>query len=177
MPALSVEQLEPHRALIRRVCFRMLGNDQDADDATQDTFARAIPRLDQYRGDAPPSSWLCRIAQTVCLNRLKKEAHNRGMPSLDDPDRPEPVSPGADPLEQTERSVYLEQLLCAVYAEARSRVPPWDAMDYLIFESFFRGERKSWPQVGAILAMNSETAKYRYYNHIMPALKAVGKGF
>jgi len=177
MPGLSVEQLESHRSVIHRVCFRMLGSEQEAEDATQDTFARAIPRLKQYRGEASPATWLCCIAQTVCLSRLKKDRPRRLETSLDDPDQPEPADPAADPQTETERDVYLRQLLCGIRSEARSRVPPWDQVDYLVFEAYFLGERKSWPEVGLVLAMNPETAKYHYYNHVLPALRAVGQRF
>ncbi|HEY3268253.1 MAG TPA: sigma-70 family RNA polymerase sigma factor [Armatimonadota bacterium] len=177
MPLLTDEQLEPFWPVIRRVCVRMLGNEQDAEDATQDTFARAITRLCQYRGDASPATWLCRIAQSVCLNRLKKDARNRAADSLDDPDRPDIPDAAPGPQAETERIVYLRQLLCAVYAEAEAHAPPWDRYDYLVFEAQFGGDKRSWPEVGAVLGMNPETAKYHYYNHVVPVLQRVGERF
>lgn len=176
MPLLCGEELEPHRSVIRRVCFRILGDEQEAEDATQDTFARALPRLDQYRGDASPATWLCRIAQSVCLGRLKKKSC-RNETSLDDPDEPEPVDPAPDPQIETEHAIYLRQLLCAVYAEASSRIPPWDTYDYLVFKAYIRIEGSTWAKVGRLLAINPETAKYHYYHHVLPTLKEVGRKF
>jgi RNA polymerase sigma-70 factor, ECF subfamily len=177
MSALCIDQLEAHRATINHVCLRLMGDSQSAEDATQDTFARAISRLEQFRGDASPATWLSHIALNVCLNRLEKLRHSKEVLSLDDPCLPEVADSGPDPLAETERSIYLGQLLDAVAEEARSRVPPWDTYDYLVFELYLRGERTSWSAVGADLGVNPEKAKYHYYTHVVPVLRAVRERF
>ncbi|HEY6328560.1 MAG TPA: sigma factor, partial [Blastocatellia bacterium] len=42
--------------------LRMLGRDDDARDATQDTFISAYRNLAKFRGEAMFSSWIYRIA-------------------------------------------------------------------------------------------------------------------
>ena len=52
------------------VCRRVLGDLTEAEDAAQDTFARAIQSLATYRGDGPVGAWLRRIALRVAIARL-----------------------------------------------------------------------------------------------------------
>ena len=71
--------IERHQQHIFNLCYRMLRQFEDADDATQDTFLKAYRSLKQFRGDARLKTWLCRIARNECLNRLRHE----DMASLD----------------------------------------------------------------------------------------------
>ena len=71
--------IERHQQHIFNLCYRMLRQFEEADDATQDTFLKAYRSLKQFRGDARLKTWLCRIARNECLNRLRHE----NMASLD----------------------------------------------------------------------------------------------
>src|SRR5262244_3211593 len=51
--------------------LRMLGRDEEAKDATQETFLSAYRNLGKFRGDAKFSSWIYRIALNVCNTRLR----------------------------------------------------------------------------------------------------------
>jgi RNA polymerase sigma-70 factor (ECF subfamily) len=56
--------------MVLRRCRRLLGNEDEAMDACQDTFVRLL----QYRSrldDRYPSSLLYRMATNVCLNRIR----------------------------------------------------------------------------------------------------------
>ena len=71
--------VERHQQHIFNLCYRMLRQFEEADDATQDTFLKAYRSLKQFRGDARLKTWLCKIARNECLNRLRHE----NMVSLD----------------------------------------------------------------------------------------------
>jgi RNA polymerase sigma-70 factor (ECF subfamily) len=62
----------PHRALLHRHCYRILGSLHDADDAMQETMLRAWRGLPQYRPQASLRAWLVRIATNVCLRQLER---------------------------------------------------------------------------------------------------------
>lgn len=49
----------------------MLRNEQDARDIVQDTFLNVHRRIDSFRGEAPFSSWLGRIATNNALMKLR----------------------------------------------------------------------------------------------------------
>lgn len=51
----------------------LTGNKEDAEELTQDTFAKAYQSLAQFRGEAAFSTWLLRIAHFKCLTRFRKK--------------------------------------------------------------------------------------------------------
>jgi RNA polymerase sigma-70 factor (ECF subfamily) len=61
--------VERHRRSVYQVCFRFMGNAEDAADLTQDVFVRAFRGLAGFKGDAQLSTWLYRVAVNVCLNK------------------------------------------------------------------------------------------------------------
>src|ERR687890_893179 len=54
------------------LCFGMLGREDDARDAAQETFISAYRNLSGFRGDAKVSSWLHRIAVNQCITRRRR---------------------------------------------------------------------------------------------------------
>ena len=54
--------------------LRMLGRDEEAKDATQETFLSAYRNLSKFRGEAKFSSWIYRIALNICNTRLRSRA-------------------------------------------------------------------------------------------------------
>lgn len=63
---------DAHVDRIYRLAFRLAGDDELAQEFTQDTFVRAFERLSSFRGEAKLSTWLYAIATTVALNGLRK---------------------------------------------------------------------------------------------------------
>jgi RNA polymerase sigma-70 factor (ECF subfamily) len=63
--------------------FGMLGREEDARDATQETFLSAFRNLRGFRGEAKVSSWLHRIAVNQCITRQRR-AKVRGETALED---------------------------------------------------------------------------------------------
>ena len=61
-----------HEKGIYNLCLRMLGNEQDALDASQEAFFKAYRALDSFRGESRFSTWLYRLASNVCLDMLRK---------------------------------------------------------------------------------------------------------
>jgi RNA polymerase sigma-70 factor (ECF subfamily) len=49
------------------LCHGILGHAEDAEDAVQETFLRALHGLSGFRGDAAFRTWLFRIALNLCL--------------------------------------------------------------------------------------------------------------
>ena len=51
-----------------RVCYRVLGNQEDAEDAAQEAFIRAYNKLDSFQGRSKFRTWMLRLAINVSLN-------------------------------------------------------------------------------------------------------------
>jgi RNA polymerase sigma-70 factor, ECF subfamily len=63
--------------------YGMLGREEDARDATQETFLAAFRNLRGFRGEAKVSSWLHRIAVNQCITRQRR-TKVRGESALED---------------------------------------------------------------------------------------------
>lgn len=63
--------------------YGMLGHEEDARDATQETFIAAFRNLRGFRGEAKVSSWLHRIAVNQCISRQRR-TKVRSESALDD---------------------------------------------------------------------------------------------
>lgn len=67
---------EQHRSAVFRNILGIVGNPQDAEDLTQDTFLRAYRALDSFRGEAQLRTWLIRIGVHLAIDHVKrKKAH------------------------------------------------------------------------------------------------------
>ncbi len=71
-PVAERELYDAHVDRIFRLAYRMTGDDELAQEFTQETFIRAFDRLKQFRGDAALSTWLHSIAVSVVYNGLRK---------------------------------------------------------------------------------------------------------
>jgi len=61
-----------HVRRVHQVCFRLLGDADQAEEATQDTFVKAFARLDRFRGEASLGTWLHAIAVSMALTALRR---------------------------------------------------------------------------------------------------------
>ena len=68
-----------HQRVVYRSCYRVLGNREDAKDASQEAFIRAYRKLNTFRGDSAFKTWMLRIAMNVSLN----ERSRRELPRAD----------------------------------------------------------------------------------------------
>ena len=54
------------------LAYRMMGNYDDANDLTQETFLRAFRAIAGFRGDSSFSTWLSHIVTNLCRDELRK---------------------------------------------------------------------------------------------------------
>jgi RNA polymerase sigma-70 factor, ECF subfamily len=57
---------------VYRVAFQILGNEQDAEDALQETYLKAFRSLPQFEGRSSLKTWLYRIAVNEALMVVRK---------------------------------------------------------------------------------------------------------
>ena len=72
--------VKAHEKGVYNLALRMLGNEQDALDASQEAFFRAYRSLGRFRGDSRLSVWLYRVTGNVCLDMLRKAGRRRDIP-------------------------------------------------------------------------------------------------
>jgi len=64
--------------------LRLVGDPEEARELTQEAFTRALVKIDSFRGDAAPYTWLFRIAVNLAISQLRKVQRRRVF-SLDSP--------------------------------------------------------------------------------------------
>jgi RNA polymerase sigma-70 factor (ECF subfamily) len=76
---------------VYNLCYRMLGNAQEAEDAAQETFLRAYNGMKSYNKDKPFPTWLLSIAAHYCIDQLRRRRMTlvplEDLPYQDLPDR------------------------------------------------------------------------------------------
>jgi len=73
--------IEEYERAVYAVCYRMLGNAQDAEDAAQEAFVKAFNNLDSFDLGRPLRPWLLRVTSNLCIDRLRRR---KPTLSLDD---------------------------------------------------------------------------------------------
>jgi RNA polymerase sigma-70 factor (ECF subfamily) len=64
--------VEKYQRPVHNLCYRMLSNADDAEDAAQEVFTRAYSKLDTYDDTGKFSTWLFSIASHYCIDKLRR---------------------------------------------------------------------------------------------------------
>ena len=67
--------VQSYQRPIFNFAYRMLGNRDEAEDATQEAFVKAFAHLGRFRAGEPFRPWLYRIAANTCTDRLRRRGH------------------------------------------------------------------------------------------------------
>lgn len=59
-----------HQRHVYQICYRFVGNHEDAADLAQDVFVRAYRGLNKFKGDSALGTWLYRVAVNTSLNKV-----------------------------------------------------------------------------------------------------------
>lgn len=70
--------VETYQIPVFSLCYRMLGNSHDAEDAAQEAFLRAYQNLQRYDPSRSFATWLLSIASHHCIDRMRK----RQLPAI-----------------------------------------------------------------------------------------------
>ena len=65
-----------HSPALNRLLVRLLGNEQDAEDALQESFLNAFRAIDNFEARSSRSTWLYRIAYNTAMMRLRRPKTN-----------------------------------------------------------------------------------------------------
>jgi RNA polymerase sigma-70 factor, ECF subfamily len=76
--------VQQYSANVYRVAYNITGNQEDAEDATQEAFLKALSNLGRFNGDSRFYTWLTRITVNEALMKLRKRKSDRTV-SLDEP--------------------------------------------------------------------------------------------
>jgi RNA polymerase sigma-70 factor (ECF subfamily) len=66
-----------HKDRVFGLCYRILGDREEANDSAQEAFVRAYRAMRGFRGDSAFSTWLYRIAWNACANKVGSAGYLR----------------------------------------------------------------------------------------------------
>ena len=76
----SMEQIyKRHAGTVYGFLLSKTGNQDLAEELTQETFYRAIKASGKFKGDSAVSTWLCGIAKKVWYEYLRKQKNNKNL--------------------------------------------------------------------------------------------------
>jgi RNA polymerase sigma-70 factor, ECF subfamily len=101
------ELVRRHRLAAYRVALRMLGDESDAEDATQEAFVQAWRNLGGFRADAAFSTWMYRIVTNRCLNMLRARRRTEPLPEAQEApaSRPDRIAEARWQVEDLKRAI------------------------------------------------------------------------
>jgi RNA polymerase sigma-70 factor, ECF subfamily len=139
------------------LAFGMLGREEDARDATQETFLAAFRNLRGFRGEAKVSSWLHRIAVNQCITRQRR-ARVRNEAAIEDEEERNTTKFSA-PLELSPwRVAEGRESIQAVRRAVNSL--PLDLRQVVVMKEF---EELSFREISETLDLPLSTVKSRLY--------------
>jgi RNA polymerase sigma-70 factor (ECF subfamily) len=77
------ELFERYKKLIINICYRLVGDKDEAEDLTQDVFLKIFKSANHFKYRSKVSTWIYRIAINLSLNHLRRKKYQQWF-SLDD---------------------------------------------------------------------------------------------
>jgi RNA polymerase sigma-70 factor (ECF subfamily) len=74
-PITAEQVFRDYAPRVYNLARRMLGNDADAEDVTQDVLLQVVRKLDTFRGDSAFPTWLHRVTVNAALAHRRKRAN------------------------------------------------------------------------------------------------------
>lgn len=69
----DIEQIyEQYFEVVNKYLFCLTHNNDIAEELTQETFYKAVKKIDSYKGDCKMSVWLCQIAKNLWYDQCRK---------------------------------------------------------------------------------------------------------
>lgn len=139
------------------LAYGMLGREEDARDACQETFLAAWRNLRGFRGEAKVSSWLHRIAVNQCITRQRR-AKVRGETALEDETEADGASFSVPAHESPAHAAESHQTTATIRRAVNAL--PTELRQVIVMKEF---EELTFQQIAEALDLPLSTVKSRLY--------------
>jgi len=155
--------VERHRRTVYQLCYRFVGNHEDASDLSQDVFLRAYRGLGSFRGGSALSTWLYRIGVNLCLNRVSRKTSP--IEALDERQHIDTRSESApDRVLREERGVQVRRAIALLPPKQRAT---------LILRMY---HEMSHEEIAAVLGSSVGAVKANFFHALGNLKKHLGEG-
>ncbi len=156
--------VEENYQRVYNVIYRLIEDQQEAEDLTQDTFVNAHRAFQSFRGDSQVYTWLYRIAVNLTKNRLERKARRNQAHgySLDAPlqlDHEDQLWLEVEDWSQCPHQVIENRELGQLLATEVSRLRP-EYKEVVILRDY---EGLSYEQIAQVLGCSIQAVKSRLF--------------
>lgn len=157
-----------HQKFVYSVALRFLKSADDADDAAQEVFIKALNNLHKFRQASQIRTWLYRITVNVCHNLLRK----RKLRSIfSDKDISEyKYFESHDPNPETQ---YEQQEMMSIFYKALDKLPKKQRETFAL--RYF--DNLKYEEISQMLGTSVGGLKTNYYHAVRKLSEILGKDF
>ncbi|HEX9018663.1 MAG TPA: sigma-70 family RNA polymerase sigma factor [Anaerolineaceae bacterium] len=115
--------VETYQRPVFNLCYRMLGDSTEAEDAAQETFWRAYQNLKRYDPARPFPTWLLSIAAHYCIDQQRKRRFPiLSVELLPEEDAPDPAPSPEKVVGELEETSQMRRLLSSLGPQDRAAI-------------------------------------------------------
>lgn len=151
------ELVRMYQKQIYNLGYRMMGNEEDASDITQEAFLKAYKSIKKFNAKSSFGTWIYRIAVNVCIDELRKRKKTKLYPIVHNDDLDEKghklvVDTNDLPEERMEKRETRKKVRQAI-----NRLPE-DHRAVIVLRDI---QERSYQEIADILGLNIGTVKSR----------------
>ncbi|MBN1579156.1 MAG: sigma-70 family RNA polymerase sigma factor [Anaerolineae bacterium] len=153
-----------HQRYVYNLAYRLLRDDDEAQDLAQEAFLRAWRGLGRFRAEAKFTTWLYRIVTNLCYNRLPGLRRQLSVMDIDHIDAQAPLSDAGPPavFDAAERQTFLHQQIAAL------------PVKYQLVVTLFYLQDLTYQEIAQVLDLPVGTVKthlFRAREHLKQAIQ------
>ncbi len=146
---------------VYRYTLSLVHDPDMAEEITQETFFRALKKINDYRGEASLKVWLCQIARNLSFDTLKRQSKTTALTKHDDDESDDyelPAGSESDPEEQLLR----KQTAMKIHRILHDLKEPYKE----VFQLRTFGDL-SFAEIGELFGKSESWARVTYYRSRM----------
>ena len=146
---------------VYRYTLSLVHDPDMAEEITQETFFRALKKINDYRGEASLKVWLCQIARNLSFDSLKRQSKTLALTKHDDDESDDyelPAGSESDPEEQLLR----KQTAMKIHRILHDLKDPYKE----VFQLRTFGDL-SFAEIGELFGKSESWARVTYYRSRM----------
>ena len=162
--------VERHSRNVFKLGFRMMGNEQDAEEVVQETFLRAWRQLKTFDGRASFSTWTYRIASNYSRDvlRMKRRRSAVTVGASNDPDQLSAVEAAASQAPTPDRLTLSGQIQ-GLMRVALEKLSEMERTAFLLRHY----EGLGMEEIGRVLGTDSNAAKQSVFRAVQKLRRAL----
>jgi len=162
--AAFAQLVDKYQRAVYNLCYRMLGNPEEAEDISQETFLRVYRNIAKYDEKRSFSTWLLSISAHLCIDQLRKR--RMAIISIDSAPENEPADGSPSPeamFYRKENQQQIQGLLKTLNPQDRAAVVMYYWYDF------------SYEEIALSLSMSSSAVKSRLHRARISLAQAFSK--